>query len=101
MNKYRNIKTVVDGHLFDSRREATRYAVLKQLEKQGDIQNLTLQPRFMLKVNDVKVADYVGDFAYIEKGVGVVEDVKGMKTPVYQLKKKLMKAIHGIEVRET
>ena len=44
---------------------------------------------------------YKADFRYIEKGETVVEDVKGMRTPVYNLKRHLMKAVHGIEIRET
>jgi hypothetical protein len=31
----------------------------------------------------------------------VIEDVKGVKTPVYRLKKKLMRALLGVEIRET
>jgi hypothetical protein len=34
-------------------------------------------------------------------GARVIEDVKGMKTDVYTLKNKLMRAVHGIDVKET
>ena len=47
-NKYRNIKTEVDGIKFDSKREAQRYQELKLLEKGGVISNLELQPKFEL-----------------------------------------------------
>lgn len=109
-NKYRNIKTVVDGIKFDSKAEARRYSELKLLEKAGEINKLELQPRFDIKVNGTKICTYVADFAYEEDktdgyfGFTVsnkrVEDVKGIKTPVYNLKKKLMKAIHGIDIKE-
>lgn len=112
MNKYRNIKTVVDGITFDSKKEAARYGELKLMQRAKLIRNLEIQPQFPLMVggeylDPVKVATYKGDFKYEEhtpngyvKWTEVVEDVKGIKTPVYNLKKKLMKAIHGIEIRE-
>jgi hypothetical protein len=60
------------------------------------------QPRYDLKVNDVKVCAYLADFRYTDNETGeqVVEDVKGYRTDVYRLKKKLMLACHGIEVEE-
>lgn len=98
--KYRNKKTVVDGIKFDSQREATRYSVLKIMQSAGVISGLRLQVPFVIMVNGVKVCKYVADFVYIEKANQVVEDVKGMKTPTYNLKKKLMKAVYGIEIQE-
>jgi hypothetical protein len=59
-----------------------------------------LQPRYRLEVCGVHVCDYVADFRYEEGGATVVEDAKGFKTAAYKLKKKLMKAIHNIEIRE-
>jgi hypothetical protein len=100
-NKYRAIKTVVDGIKFDSKKEAGRYKGLRLLEKCGEITELTLQPRFDLIINDVKCGFYKADFQYVMDGKTIVEDVKGMKTPVYNLKKKLIKAIYGIEIFET
>lgn len=100
-NKYRAIKTVVDGVKFDSKKEAARYQELKLLEKAGEIMYLTLQPRFDLIVNGVKCGFYKADFQYLTVGKTVVEDVKGMKTPVYNLKKKLIKAIYGFDIFET
>ncbi|MGD9714830.1 MAG: DUF1064 domain-containing protein [Thermomicrobiales bacterium] len=100
-SKYKAVRTTLDGITFASKREAERYATLKLLEKAGDITKLELQPRYPLVVNDQLVGNYVADFRYRdEQGNTVVEDAKGVKTPVYKLKKKLMKAIYGIEVRE-
>lgn len=48
-NKYGNIKTVIDGIKFDSKRESERYLELKLLEKAGEISDLKLQPRFILQ----------------------------------------------------
>lgn len=52
-------------------------------------------------VNGIKVCEYEDDFSYKENGVLVVEDAKGMRTPLYRLKKKLMRAALGIEIKET
>ena len=107
-SKYRAKPTVVDGIRFDSKRESERYVELKLMQKAGEIQDLRLQPRFQLLIKTldgpvVCVGTYVADFAY-EKLTGafrtVVEDVKGVLTPVYRLKKKLVQALYGIEIRE-
>ncbi len=99
-NKYRNKKTVVDGIKFDSQREASRYGALKIMQAAKVISDLRLQVPYVITVNGLKICEYVADFVYIDKGREVVEDVKGMKTPTYNLKKKLMKAVHGIEIQE-
>jgi hypothetical protein len=99
-NKYGARKTEVDGITFDSAKEAKRYGELKLLERAGEIAELELQPKYDLTVKGQKVCTYKADFRYFEHGCEVVEDVKGMRTPVYRLKKKLMKACHGIEIRE-
>jgi hypothetical protein len=103
MNKYRNKPTVVDGIRFASKREAYRYKILRLLEKTGDISHLAMQPRYDLRVNGLKICTYVADFVYIDRhdNVDVVEDCKGMRTPIYKLKAKLMKACLGITIRET
>lgn len=106
-NKYNAIKTLVDGIRFDSRKEAARYQELKLLERGGVIQNLELQPRFLLqdkfKLDGViyRKIEYVADFKYWdkEKEEWIVEDVKGVKTPVYKLKKKLFLKQYGKECK--
>ena len=70
-------------------------------QKAGEIDELARQVRFRLDVNGVHVAVYVADFTYVRDGERITEDVKGAITPVYRLKKKLMKACHGIEILET
>lgn len=91
-NKYRAIKTVVDGITFHSKKEAERYKILALLESQGKINNLRLQPRIPLMVNGVKIGHYVGDFQYDYNGKTILEDVKSIatKTAVYKLKKKIL-----------
>lgn len=99
--KYNNRKTVIDGITFDSAKEARRYGELKLLQRAGEISNLNLQSEYELTVNWQKICKYRADFEYTTKdGRKVVEDVKGVRTPVYQLKKKLMKAVYNIEIKE-
>lgn len=101
-SKYRAKKTVVDGIKFDSKREAERYCELKLLEKAKKIRNLELQPRFLLQDkfkdkqgNTHRKIEYVADFLYIDKlGRNVVEDVKGVLTDVYKIKKKIFLKIY-------
>lgn len=101
VSKYRNLKTEVDGIVFDSRKEAARYRELKILLKARQIADLRLQTRLPIVVNGVKICDYLCDFSYREAGKLVFEDTKGVKTAVYALKKKLVKAVHGIVILET
>lgn len=108
-SKYNNKKIEVDGITFDSRREANRYKELKLLEQSGEISNIERQKRFELipKQKDangrtVRACCYVADFVYTDKeGRQIVEDVKGMRTDVYKIKKKLMLYVHGVTVIET
>ena len=96
MNKYRNIKTVVDNITFDSKKEAARYSDLKLLETAHHIMHLETQPRFPLMINGKRVATYIGDFKYWSPSENewIVEDVKSeaTKTPLYRLKKKILEA---------
>lgn len=95
-SKYRNVRT--NG--FASKKEAKRYQELKLLAKAGEICELECQVRFPIKINDILVCTYVADFVYIERHGQVVEDVKGMRTPIYNLKKRLMEAVHDIIIKE-
>lgn len=95
-NKYRAIKTIVDGIKFDSKKEATRYGQLKLMEKAGMITDLKLQVVF-----ELSVCKYKADFTYYQNDHLVVEDAKGVKTPAYRLKKKMMLNELGIEIKET
>lgn len=100
-SKYRAQPTVVAGVRFASKAEARRHAELRLLERAGIVSQLRLQVWFPLVVSGTKVASYVADFVYLDSaGRQVVEDVKGFRTPTYRLKQKLMRAIHGIEIKE-
>lgn len=105
-SKYGAVKTAVDGVTFASKAEARRYSQLRILRAQGLIYgDLILQPVFNLWVNSgdglVCVGKYIGDFQYeAPDGTIVVEDVKGVKTPIYRLKKKIVEAFYGIQIQE-
>lgn len=101
-SKFHAVKTEVNGIVFASKKEAHRYLELLVLQGMGEIKDLELQPRYPIVVNGVTVCTYVADFRYKNRsGDTIVEDVKGVRTPVYNLKKKLLKAIYGITITET
>lgn len=104
-SKYHNKPTMRGDIKFASKAEAQRYDQLCLLEKNGELRKLRLQVPFRLVVNGHLICRYIADFVYEElrKGVWseVVEDRKGYATAAYRLKKKLMAACHGIDVRET
>src|SRR3972149_3346468 len=102
MTKYHARAVNLDGYRFASQAEAARYRELKLLEQAGKIMGLLVHPRYRLDVNGVKICDYEADFAF-QTSLGaqlVVEDVKGIRTPVYKLKRKLMYARYSIEITE-
>lgn len=103
VGKFGNKKvTDASGRKFDSKRERKRAGELELLLKLGKISDLQYQIRFEVipKQDGMRAAHYVADFGYVENGQVIIEDAKGMKTPVYILKKKLMLQVHGIAVRE-
>ena len=105
VSKFGNKQTVVGDRRFASQREANRYGQLCLLEKAARIRNLKFQVPFKIEIGGKLICRYISDFTYEEFSHGdwhlVVEDSKGFKTPVYKLKKKLMKALLDIEIRES
>ena len=124
-SKYKAVKTTIDGITFDSKKEAKRYTELKLLEKSGMITHLELQPTYDITINGAKICKYKADFRYFtvrqenneqyynskgewqtptmtgDKEGQIVEDVKGFKTPIYRLKKKLVEACFpGTQIKE-
>ena len=102
-NKYFAKKTVAMGLKFDSRWEAERWGQLKSMERAGVVDQLDRQIKYELNVNGQKICSYIADFTYLlvdEDGSSrfIVEDAKGVLTPEFKLKKKLMLAIHNIDI---
>ena len=111
MHKYRNRKTQIENIVFDSKKEAQRYCELKLLEKKGEISQLQRQVPFELIPAEVgadkkklRSIVYIADFVYLTDKDGVprkhIEDVKGVKTAVYRLKKRLMWHLYRINIEE-
>jgi hypothetical protein len=112
-NKYKNHRVVYNGIKFASIKEKDRYIELKLMEMVGEIKDLMLQVKYELqpKQEGQRAINYISDFQYREKvncvlyGMPiwqlVIEDCKGYKTPIYKLKKKLMKARYNIDIKET
>jgi uncharacterized protein DUF1064 len=109
--KYHNRFATVDGLRFMSQREARRYGELRVLERAGVIRDLELQPEFVLYAAAVDAAgflaglqpvgSYFGDFRYRDAaGAVIVEDAKGMKTPLYQFKRRMVEVQYGIVIHE-
>lgn len=102
MTKYRAIKTTVDNIVFASKREAARYTELKMLFRAGKIRNLELQPKFILHAYGGEVVGkYIADFAYFEGESRIIEDVKGVRTPLYRRNKRHVEAEYKVKIRET
>ena len=121
-NKYHNRKITADGQVFDSQKEYNRFRELQLMVRAGAIHDLFRQVRFELipaqyeryerysEKTGKRIADgtrcvekavkYVADFVYWEGDYMVVEDVKGIRTDVYILKRKLMLERHGVKIRE-
>jgi hypothetical protein len=102
MNKYRAKPVTTEEGRFASQREYQHWCVSKLRQKAGEITHLERQVRFKLAIGPHHICDYVADEIFFDKAkqARVVVDVKGVKTPVYRLKKKLMKAILNIDVVE-
>lgn len=107
-SKYKNKKTVrvLNGKVieFDSLKEAKRFDELYLLLRAKKISNLVIQPEYVLvkaqKHNGktFRAVKYISDFRYIQDGKTIVEDVKGYKTDVYQVKVKVFLSIYGEKI---
>lgn len=98
VNKFNAQRISVDGIWFDSKAEAREYNRLKQLEEEGKIADLILQPVFECVVNGKKICAYRADFSYQKGKKRIVADVKGRSTAEFKLKKKLVEALYGFEI---
>ena len=101
-SKFHNTRVTIDGIRFDSLGEASHYVVLLDRLRRHEISNLVCHPSYELKIGTLRIGKYSGDFGYDCDGVHYVEDYKvsATKTEAYGLRKKLMKALHDIDVIE-
>lgn len=102
--KYGNRKVVdAEGNVHDSTKEFRRWEELQFRARAGELAELRRQVPFALVVNGVLVCQYVADFVYREGATTIVEDCKSpptRKLAAWRIKRKLMLACHGIDVRE-
>lgn len=120
--KYHSQKTIVDGIIFQSKKEGRRYFELRLMEKAGKIADLQRQVKYVLipaqyegtgeyykkgihKGEEKKrlvehEISYVADFVYEQDGETIVEDTKGYRTDIYIAKRKMMLYFHGIKIKE-
>lgn len=93
---------MIDNISFASMKEGERYLILRSRLRRSQIASLDLQPSYEVNIKNKKICVYRADFRYWDcvSGERVVEDVKGFKTPVYRLKKKLVEAIYDIKITE-
>ena len=111
VNKYHNTKVYCkdENVFFDSKKEHDHYHKLKLLERAKEISSLKLQPVFELQPSFKKNGKtyqkitYKADFTYFDNRLNkvIIEDVKGFKTDVYKIKKKMFEYKYSdLELRE-
>ena len=98
-SKYRNVPTVINGLRFSSKAEAARYSELKLLQAANQVRWFIRQPRFDLGNDITYVADFLvvwnADETTFSDTRVTVEDVKGVETDVFKIKRKLFEAQYG------
>ena len=108
-SKYHNKKVMYDNYLFDSKKEANYYLKFKIMQDAGIIRDLELQKKYVLQKSftnkegkKYREISYIADFYYIttKDNKEHVVDVKGFRTDVYKLKKKLFEYKYGLEIEE-
>ena len=96
-SKYRSYKISVDGHTFDSQKEANYYCDLKMRLQANEINGFCLQPTFILAPG----LKYKADFIVFNKDNSTdVIDVKGFKTKEYITKKKVFEDKFNLKITE-
>lgn len=106
-SKFNNVKSEIDGHKFDSKKESEFYGSLKIKKQAGLIKDFKMQVPYEIIINNIRIANYFLDFL-VENNDGTIEyiDIKGkdkktnkfIKTGVFALKKRLVEAIYGIKI---
>nr|WMC99319.1 DUF1064 domain-containing protein [Aminobacter aminovorans] len=100
MTKYKAQPVEIDGIRFASKLEGRFYSNLKLLERAGEVTSVELQKPFLITINGKVICTYRCDFAFFDLKLNKprVVDTKGMDTPVFKLKRKLVEAQHGITI---
>ncbi|MCF0126133.1 MAG: DUF1064 domain-containing protein [Clostridia bacterium] len=96
-SKYGAIKTNIDGHTFDSKKEAEFYCNLKLRLQAKEIKGFCLQPIFILAEGLKYKADFI---VFNNDGTTEVIDIKGFKTKEYITKKKVFEDKYNLKIIE-
>ena len=87
--------------MYDSKKEAEYAYRLDLLQSCGEVTKWYRQVPMPLEVNGMLVCKYIVEFVvHCQDGTIEYVDVKGFKTDVYKLKKKLVKAVLDIDIKE-
>ncbi len=95
--KYRANKTSIDGHTFDSQKEANYYCELKNRLQAKDIKGFCIQPIFILAAGLKYKPDFI---VFNNDGTSEIIDVKGFKTKEYIAKKKFFEEKFNLKIKE-
>jgi Protein of unknown function (DUF1064) len=82
---------------FASKKELKRYLELQALKRLGEVIFFLRQTPFHLSGGVKYVCDYL---VFWKDGEVTIEDVKGMRTDMYKLKKKQVEALYPITITE-
>ena len=101
-SKFGNKKVTIDKITFDSKMECEYYLYLKDQLKLERIKDLKLQVEFPFTIGGKKIFKYIADFVYYDVATSriIIVDVKGYKTDVYRIKKKIIEAHYNIRITE-
>lgn len=96
-SKYGNKRTLYQGVVYDSQREASRAVELDLLKRAGEI--ICWQHHVIFPLS--KGVSYEADFVVIYPDLHVeIEDTKGFRTHEYKIKAKLFQEKYGREITE-
>ena len=96
-SKYGALKNSVDGHTFDSIKEANYYNDLKIRLFAGEIKGFCLQPTFILAPGLKYKADFI---VFYSDGSTEIIDTKGFRTKEYIAKKKVFEDKYNLKIKE-
>jgi hypothetical protein len=71
------------------------------MEGLGVISDLRLQPSWAITIKEKKIGTYKADFAYVQGGKQIYEDVKGIDTALSKFKRRYVEAMYDVEIQIT
>ena len=88
-----------------SKKEADYASLLDSLQRAKEpkerVVSYETQVPFQIEINNIKICKYLADFRVLYKDGHIeIVDVKGFRTDIYRLKKKLVEAQYGIIIQE-